>query len=176
MGARTRKLALAVHLTCSVGWIGAVFAYVVLDLTVASSRDPDVIRSAWFGMGAITSRVIVPFAGASVLTGFVVSLGTPWGLLRHWWVVISLLLTLFAALVLFTEAGFIARAAERASDPAVSSADLLALPHTLPHSVGGLAVLLIVQVLNVYKPKGLTPYGWRRQQAERAPRTPNPTD
>ncbi len=28
-------------------------------------------------------------------------------------------------------------------------------------------VLLVVQVLNVYTPRGLTPYGWRRQQAER---------
>ncbi len=28
-------------------------------------------------------------------------------------------------------------------------------------------VLLGVQVMNVYKPRGLTPYGRRRQQAER---------
>jgi hypothetical protein len=28
-------------------------------------------------------------------------------------------------------------------------------------------VLLVVQILNVYKPRGLTPYGWRMQQVER---------
>ena len=43
----------------------------------------------------------------------------------------------------------------------------LAVPGTLPHSVGGLLVLLVIQVLNVYKPKGLTPYGWRKQQERR---------
>jgi hypothetical protein len=27
--------------------------------------------------------------------------------------------------------------------------------------------LLVVQVLNIYKPQGVTPYGWRKQQEER---------
>jgi hypothetical protein len=45
---------------------------------------------------------------------------------------------------------------------------MLALPGTLPHSVGGLVVLGVVLVLNVYKPQGVTPYGWRKQQEERA--------
>jgi hypothetical protein len=43
----------------------------------------------------------------------------------------------------------------------------VALPSTLPHSVGGTLVLLVVQVLNVYKPQGLTPYGWRKLEVDR---------
>ncbi|MCI0645282.1 MAG: hypothetical protein L0346_10410 [Chloroflexi bacterium] len=35
------------------------------------------------------------------------------------------------------------------------------------HAGVGLLVLLVIQVLNVYKPPGLTPYGWRKQQEER---------
>jgi len=35
-----------------------------------------------------------------------------------------------------------------------------------------LVVLLVVQVLNVYKPRGMTPYGQRRQIEER-PMPPN---
>ena len=27
--------------------------------------------------------------------------------------------------------------------------------------------LLVIQVLNVYKPRGMTPYGWRKQQERR---------
>ena len=34
----------------------------------------------------------------------------------------------------------------------------------LGHAVGGLVVLLVITALNVYKPHGLTPYGWRKQQ------------
>jgi uncharacterized membrane protein len=164
---RIRKLALATHLTCSVGWLGAVVAYLVLDLTVVTSRDPQLVRAAWIAMGLIVSWAILPFAVASLLTGLVMAVGTTWGLFRHWWVLISLLLTIFATLVLWSEAGPIGRIAEIAADPTTSGDDLLALPSTLLHSVGGLLVLLVIQVMNVYKPQGLTPYGWRKRHEER---------
>jgi hypothetical protein len=162
-----RKLALAVHLTCSVGWIGAVGGYVVLDVTVATSGDPQTVRSAWIAMGMVIAWVIVPLAVASLLTGLVMALFTKWGLFRHWWVLISFLLTLGATLVLWSETSVIASAAAIAADPTTSTDRLLALPSSLPHSVGGLAVLLVVQVLNIYKPQGMTRYGWRKQQEQR---------
>ena len=95
------------------------------------------------------------------------SLGTRWGLFRHWWVVISLVLTVFAVLVLLGEARTIANLAAVAADSDTSDQALRALPSTLGHSIGGTVVLLVVLVLNVYKPRGLTRYGWRRQQEER---------
>jgi hypothetical protein len=166
MGPALRKLALATHLTVSVGWVGAVLGYIALDLTVASSQDPETVRAAWMAMGLVSSWVIVPLAFASLLTGLVMALGTKWGLFRHWWVLISFLLTVIAVLVLTSEAGVIGRSAAVASDPATPTNELLAIASTLPHSVGGLAVLLVVQVLNVYKPQGLTRYGWRKQREE----------
>jgi hypothetical protein len=162
-----RKFALATHLTFSVGWIGAVAAYLTLDLTVVTSQDPQTVRAAWIAMGLVVSWAIVPLAVAALLTGLVMALGTKWGLLRHWWVLISFLLTVVATLVLLSEAGVIGHMAAVAADPTTSDDELLALPGTLPHSVGGLLVLLVVQVLNVYKPQGLTAYGWRKQQEER---------
>ncbi|MDQ3879472.1 MAG: hypothetical protein M3295_00075, partial [Chloroflexota bacterium] len=54
-----------------------------------------------------------------------------------------------------------------AADPASSAQELHALGNTLPHSVGGTVVLVAILVLNVYKPAGLTPYGWRRHLEER---------
>jgi hypothetical protein len=163
-----RKLVLATHLTSAVGWVGAVVAYVVLDVTAASSQDPQTVRAAWIAMGLIAASAIVPLAIASLLTGLVISLGTKWGLFRHWWVLISFVLTVVATLVLLAEAGVISGIAAIAQDPSTSAEELLALPSTLAHSVGGLVVLLVVQVLNVYKPHGLTRYGWRKQQEERA--------
>jgi hypothetical protein len=162
-----RKFALTAHLAVSIGWIGAVAAYLTLDVTVATSQDAQNLRAAWIAMGAITARAIVPLAVASLLTGLVMSLGTKWGLLRHWWVLISFLLTTFAAIVLMSESGYIAHAAAVAADPTTSEEALRALPNTLLHSIGGMVVLLAVQVLNMYKPRGLTRYGWRRQQEER---------
>jgi len=162
-----RKLALAIHLTTSVGWIGAVAGYLALDVTVATSGDPSVVRAAWIGMGLIASSTIVPLAFASLVTGLVMALGSKWGLFRHWWVLISFLLTVGAAGVLLSEMRVISDGAAMAADPATSTDQLLAMPSTLPHSLGGLVVLLAVQVLNVYKPQGLTPWGWRKLQEER---------
>ena len=167
-----RKGMLAVHLTFSLGWLGAVMAYLVLDVTVSTSDDPLAVRSAWIAMGQVTSAVIVPLAAAALATGLVMSLGTKWGLVRHWWVLISLALTVVALLVLWSEAGLIKSVGDLAADPRVADSQLLAVPGTLPHSIGGLPVLLVIQALNVYKPQGLTPYGWRKQQAERAARGP----
>lgn len=162
-----RKLALATHLTVSVGWIGGVAAYLVLDVAVEASSDPELVRSAWTAMNLVVSSAIVPLALASLVSGLVMSLGTKWGLFRHWWVLISLVLTVLATVVLVSEAGVVNRIAAVAADPATSDDRLLALPSTLLHSVGGLLVLLVIQLLNVYKPQGLTPYGWRKQQEER---------
>jgi hypothetical protein len=162
-----RKLALAVHLTTSVGWLGAVVAYLALDLVVATSDDGPAVRAAWVSMGTIVSFVIVPLAIGSVLTGLLIALGTKWGLFRHWWVLISFVLTVVATAVLLSEAGLISSMAASAADPATPDAVLLAAPPTLLHSIGGLAVLVTVQILNVYKPQGVTPHGWRKQQEER---------
>jgi hypothetical protein len=160
----SRKLALALHLTVSIGWIGAVAAYVALDLASATSVDVQTLRTAYVGMELISRNVIVPLAIASLVTGLVVSLGTKWGLFRHYWVVISLVMTAVAVVVLLVERGVISSYADVAADPSSSADDLRALASTLPHSVGGMAVLLVVLVLNIYKPAGLTRYGWRRQQ------------
>lgn len=73
-----RKLALTVHLTSSVGWIGAVLAYLALGAAAATSSDPQTVRAAWTAMDLTGWWVIVPLALAALLTGLVMSLGTHW--------------------------------------------------------------------------------------------------
>ena len=118
-------------------------------------------------MGAIVRYVIVSLALASLLSGLVMSLGTKWGLFRHYWVLISFLLTVIAAAVLLMETRVIGSFATTAADPATSIDHLRSMPSTLAHSVGGTVVLLVILVLNVYKPQGLTRYGWRKQHEQR---------
>jgi hypothetical protein len=167
MRPRLRKLALAAHLTFSVGWIGAVAGYIALDVAAATSQDAQTLRGVYLAMDLIARYVIVPLALASLLTGLVMSVGTKWGLFRHYWVLISLLLTIIATIVLLVETQTIGYFADIAADPTTSGDDLRALGNTLVHSVGGTVVLLVILVLNVYKPRGMTPYGWRKQQEER---------
>ena len=156
-----RKLALSAHLTFSVGWIGAVVAYLALGITAANGADAARIRGAWMAMDLIGWYVIVPLAVASLLTGLVMALGTKWGLFRHYWVSISFLLTLFSVIVLILHMPTVSSTADvaRTADLHV----LVTLGGDLEHPAIGLVVLLVVQVLNLYKPQGLTRYGWRKQ-------------
>jgi hypothetical protein len=164
-----RKFALAAHLTLSVGWVGAVAAYLALDVVAATNQNAQTLRAAYLAMASIVRSVIVPLALASLLTGLIMSVGTKWGVFRHYWVLISLLLTIFATVVLLVETRVISSFADMAADPTTSADVLRAMPNTLPHSVGGTVVLLVVLVLNVYKPQGMTRYGWRKQHEERTP-------
>ena len=167
LGPGARKLLLTVHIAVSVAWIGAVAAYLALDLVATTGDDPATLRAAYVSMALIARRVIVPLAAAALLTGIVVALGGRWGLFRHYWVIVSLVATIAATAVLLIELATIDRLAEIASDPATSADDLRSLGGTLVHSVGGSAVLVGVLALNIYKPRGLTRYGWRREHAQR---------
>src|SRR5688572_5494007 len=124
MPLRLRRFALAVHIALSVGWLGAVAAYLTLDVAAATSRDAPTLRAAYLGMELIAWYAIVPLALASLLTGIVMSLGTPWGLFRHYWVLISFVLTIVAIAVLLLETQTIISFADRAADPATSIEDL----------------------------------------------------
>ena len=167
MTPRLRKFALAAHITLAVGWIGAVAGYNALDVVAETSQDAQTLRAAYLAMELIARYVIVPLALASLLTGIVMSLGTRWGLFRHYWVLISLLLTVIATVVLLVETQTISYFADIAADPTTSNDDLRTLGSTLVHSVGGTVVLLVILVLNVYKPRGMTRYGWRKQYEQR---------
>jgi hypothetical protein len=169
-----RKLVLAVHLTVSVGWVGAVAGYLALDVAAATTQGTGTLRAAYLGMDLISRFVVVPLAIASLVTGLIVSLGTKWGLFQHYWVVISFILTVVATLVLLMERDVISSFANVAADPAATANELEALPTTLGHSVGGMIVLVVILVLNVYKPQGLTRYGWRKLQSERPRATASP--
>lgn len=162
-----RKATLTVHLTASVGWIGAVVAYLALVISAVTSRDLQTVRTAYLAMDVIDWSVIVPLALAALLTKLVMSLGTPWGLFRHYWVVISLVLTICATVILLLHMPTVSATADVARG-ATGAAELGGFGGDRPQRGGGLLVLLLITMLNVYKPRGVTPYGWRKQQEQRA--------
>ncbi len=100
MTSSLRKLVLTAHVTFSVGWLGAVAAFLVFAIAGLTSQDIQIVRSAYLAMDLTARFVIVPLAFASLVSGLIQSLGTPWGLFRHYWVLLKLLLTTFATIVL----------------------------------------------------------------------------
>jgi hypothetical protein len=161
-----RKFALAVHVTLSVGWIGAVVAFLALVFAAMSTQDAATLRAAWIGMDLMGWWAIVPLAFASLVTGIVVSLGTKWGLFRHYWTLLSLVLTVVATAVLVGNMQAVSFHASLATG--MDDADLATLRGGLGTELGhaglGLVVLLAIQALNIYKPQGLTRYGRRKQE------------
>ncbi|HEX8434210.1 hypothetical protein [Archangium sp.] len=164
---RLRKLAFTAHVTVSVGWLGAVVAYLALAIAGLTRQDAQLVRAAYLAMELIGWCVIVPCSLAALLSGLVQSLGTEWGLFRHYWLLVKFLLTLGGALVLLVHMRTVSRMSGLAAETTLSGADFAMLRTQLVvHAVGGLLVLLAATVLSVYKPWGKTRYG-QRQQLER---------
>jgi hypothetical protein len=165
-----RKFALTVHVTSSVGLLGSIAAFLALAVAGLTSQDTQIVRDAYLSMDLTAWFVILPLAFASLLTGLIQSLATPWGVFRHYWILAKLLLTAFATVVLLAKMELIAYAAHLATETILSRADLRAAGMQLVvHAAGGLLVLLVPAILSVYKPWGLTPYGRRKQREQRTP-------
>ena len=161
-----RKLALTAHVVSSVGWLGAVAAFLALAIVGLTSHDGETVRGAYRVMEPAAWFVLVPLAFASLLTGLVQSLGTTWGLFRHYWVVFKLLINLVATTVLLLYMERFSYMAAVAADP---DAELAVVRNSSPllHAALALLLLLVATTLAVYKPRGMTRYGRRKQREER---------
>ena len=160
MTAGIRKFALTTHVTSSVGWFGAVAAFLSLAITGLASQNAQTVRAAYLSMELTTWAVIVPLSVAALLTGIVQSVGTPWGLFRHHWVVAKLGLTVLATVILLVHTQPIGRVAAVAAERMLSSTDLRQLRIQLvADAAAALFALLVATTLSVYKPWGLTSYG-----------------
>lgn len=164
-----RRAVLLTHLLAGVGWFGAVAAYLCLSATGLTTADLKLAEACYLAMDMIGWRVVVPLSGVVVLAGLIQGAGTAWGIARHWWVLLKLLMTILAAgalLMHMRPTGMLAAAvrAGRLADP-----DLRGLRFELVLAPS-LALLLLGfnAALGVVKPKGLTPLGARTLKARRA--------
>lgn len=159
-----RKFALTAHVTASVGWLGAVAGFLALAVAGLTSHDVQMVRAAYLATESITWSVIVPLALASLLTGLVVSLGTPWGLFRHYWVLVKFMLTMLATVLLLLHTRPIGTLAAAARESGWSSVDVGRLQIQLVGDASAALFALLVNVtLSIYKPSGMTAYGRRTQ-------------
>lgn len=162
-----RKLALTAHVTSSVGWLGAVAGFLALSVTGLVSRDGQTVRASYLAMEATGWYVLVPLSVASLLTGLVQALGTPWGLFRHYWVMFKLAINVVATIVLLMYMQTLGHLADVASATALSGTDLRGLRSASPvvHAGAALVLLLVATTLSVFKPRGMTRYGQRKVRA-----------
>lgn len=168
MTPRLRKAMLTVHVTSSVSFIGAVATFLALAIAGVSSGKAQTVQAAYLAMDLATWFVIVPLCFAALLSGLVQSLGTSWGLFRHYWVLVKLCLTLLSAAGLVMHTRPIGLVADAAITTVLGPDDLPGVRLQLIFaSAGALIVALGAVVLSVFKPAGMTQFGWRRIQDQR---------
>ncbi len=155
-----RKFALTTHITFSVGWFGAVAAFLALAIIGLTSQNTQVVRSVYQSIELIGWFVIVPACLCSLLSGIVQSLGTHWGLFRYYWILVKLLLTVAATIILLVHMKPIGFIADIVSQRTLTISEFSGLRVQFIADAGAaLFVLLIAIILSVYKPWGRTGYG-----------------
>jgi hypothetical protein len=169
-----RKIVLTTHIVVSVGWIGAVATFLVLAIAGLTSADVQLVRAAYLGMNLIGWALIFPLSLASLLSGIISALGTVWGVFRHYWVLIKLLITTLASALLLVHLQPVTRMAEIASGSDLGLTEMTGMRIQLVADAGAAVIaLLVAAVLSVYKPRGLTRYGQARNERQQA--SPRPT-
>lgn len=169
LSGRPRKYIRATHIAFSAGWLGLVVAMLALGFTAATAPDPDFSVACYTMMGRIGTPVIPIFAVATLATGIILSVATPWRLLHHRWVVVKLVLSLVVIMTGVVLTGeWLQQAAARALTLA-GNGSTTGLPAWLlvTGSAFHLLILWAATTISVAKPWGKTTLGRRAAPGRR---------
>lgn len=169
MAPRTRKVWLTLHVGFSAGWLGVSLTMTVLALIGAFADSHAARHGAYEVLHVIDLAAAIPSMFLSIITGLVVSLGTKWGLVRHWWVVtkfaISVTIPLLAGTVESTLADELAlRTVDPAAEPGGTGIALTAVLAAFT------VALWVATILSVVKPWDRTRWGRAADARERESR------
>lgn len=155
MGMTARKVTLVVHIVSSGAWIGIDVIVGVLVIAGFFMSDPSVQGLAYQALGTFAVRPMLTAGLISLASGLLLGLGTRYGLIRYWWVVVKLVLNVVLCLL-------IVFALEPGMAEVVEHGRILASGGESPIEVStlffppavSLATLTFATVLAVFKPWG----------------------
>ncbi|RXS87686.1 DUF2269 domain-containing protein [Streptomyces sp. TM32] len=156
-----RRAVLVLHVAVSVSWLGLTLGLLALGLTGYTTGSPAMATAAYRAMKVFGDWLVLPIALMSLLSGLVLSLGTPWGLARHRWVVIKFWLTLLTLLlsVFALRPGINRLAAAAAAGTPAPDIHLVIAPAVAT------ATYFFLTAISVLKPWGPTKRGSRLRAA-----------
>jgi hypothetical protein len=152
---QTRKSLLVVHIASAGAWIGIDVVMGVVIFTALLSDD---------ATRALCYQALELFAGwplvvaglACLASGVVLGLGTPYGLVRYWWVVVKLAINIvFVALVPVALRPEVLEKAEQGRQLMAGLPATLTVGNLIYPPIVSPAGLLIAMILAVFKPWGL---------------------
>lgn len=156
-----RRALLVTHVAASVGWLGLTVGLLALGVTAYTTDSPAMTKAAYTSMKVFGDWLVAPVALLSLITGLVLSLGTPWGLARHRWVWVKFWLTLItgAATIFALRPGISAAAALGIPDSSLVAAPIVAS-----------SAYFFMTAISILKPWGLTRRGRRFRAASSSSR------
>jgi hypothetical protein len=149
---RARGALLTAHVAVSVGWLGLDGALVALEVTGLSTGDAGERAGIAAAMAALVLWVLIPVVSASLISGLVLALSTPWGLVRYWWVIFKCGI---AAVLTATGLGLML---PHLHQIILGEAEPVRVQLLIGRAIA-LALLLAATGVSVVKPWGKTPHG-----------------
>ena len=155
LGARARKGVLVVHIVAAGAWFGIDVAMAVVVFTALTSDDEATKALCYRALDLFVVWPLFTSWLISLGSGVLLGLGTPYGLLRYWWVAIKLVLNLIlTALVLIALRPEVSSLAEVGRRSASGEVVTFMEDNIIYPPIVSPTALLIAFVLAVFKPWG----------------------
>lgn len=174
MGRRLRRTVLVAHILAAGTWVGVDVMVAVL-VYLGQTADTATAGLAYRSLGTF---VVWPMLGAALTTlatGLALGLGTKWGLIRYWWVLVKLVITIaLTLLILFALHPGLPEAVEYGEQLAAGTTPTGNVSDLVFPPIVSLTALSLAATLSVFTPWGRT--GRRRSSSRdrrgsaRAPR------
>jgi hypothetical protein len=159
---------LTTHIVVSSAWLGATLAKFFLSLGAVTTTDPSLSAALVAAIYPLT----IPFQVLAIaLSGVLLALGTKWGFINYYWILVKIALSVTIVLTasVLTE-GFLSGLNSAVAQQVFSNGTLLKIASTgsillLSLCLFDLLLLVVVTGVSVYKPWGKTRFGERRALA-----------
>lgn len=148
-----RDLALCAHVVSSVGWFGAIAAFLVFTVKGQSADDTNAVTACAEDLRLIGWGLVVPFCIAGLMSGILQSVVIRWGLLSHYWVVLKLMLMVGATALLFLHMDAVDRLAVDASTLGIPGSSRV-FSSLKFDAIVALVLVAILSAISIYKPTG----------------------
>ncbi|MFD0590951.1 hypothetical protein ACFQZE_23430 [Paenibacillus sp. GCM10027627] len=96
---KKKSLLVAIHVIAASAWIGGTLGMLILALHLQFGTHNEQLTYTIFSMEIIDESLLKYPALVTLLTGVLLSVWTQWGLFKHYWVAIKLVLTVATILI-----------------------------------------------------------------------------
>lgn len=163
----TRRAVMVLHAICGIGWMGVDIAVFILLMTARTTTDPALVVSGFNAIRMVVPIAVPPLSLGMLATGLLLGLGTRWGLVRYWWVLVKLVLALIMVVLVFLSLVPGVNSIAVLSTTGVSADALRASLGSIPDQllyppVVSFLMLGTAAILSIFKPWRRTP--WRRDR------------